>query len=139
MKTWLRAIAMSLALLGAYLAPAQAQITGTACTNSVIYDASTNGSTQLVAGTATNRIFVCGYDFFAGGTANVKLVYGTGGTCGTGTTSITPAFQFTAQTGLVDPSPYWRGLKVVPLSNDLCINASAGQAVQAIVYYLLMP
>lgn len=115
-----------------------AQTSGTSCTNSAIYDAATNGSTRLVTGTSTSRVFVCGFDFFSGGTVNVKLVYGTGGTCGSGTTSITPAFQFLAQTGLVDPSTYWRGLTVVPLSNDLCINTSAGVAVQAIVYYLVV-
>lgn len=122
----------------AFSGSAHAQI-GSNCQASAFYDASTNGSTKLVTGSATNRIFVCGFDFFAAGTANVKLVYGTGTNCATGTTAITPAFQFTIQTGLVDPSPYWRGLTPVPLGNDLCINTSAGVAVQAIVYYLIQP
>lgn len=115
------------------LSPAHAQQGGVQCNRKVIYDASTSGSTVLL--TASNRnIELCGFDFFAGGTVNLKLVYGTGSTCGTGTVNITPAFQFTAQTGLVDPSSVSRGL-FVPAGNDLCINASSGVAAQAIVYY----
>jgi hypothetical protein len=131
------ALTMLLTLCG--LAPATAQTTGSNCQQSAIYDASTSGSTKLVTGAGNTRIFVCGFDFFSGGTVSLKLVYGTGGTCGTGTASITPAFQFVAQTGIVDPSAYWRGLTVVPAGNDLCINASSGIAAQAIVYYLVMP
>jgi hypothetical protein len=123
------------AAIAAHQQPTMAQGVGTFCNASAIYDASTSGSTKLVTGTASTRIFVCGFDLYAGGTANVKLVYGTGGTCGTGTTSITPAFQFLAQTGLIDPTSSWRGLTPVPLANDLCLNSSAGVAVQAIVYY----
>lgn len=106
-----------------------------ACTRAALYDASTNGSTKLVTGTATSQIYVCGFALFGGGTANVKLVYGTGGTCGTGTASVTPAFALVAQAQIVDHQTYYAGLPPAPASNDLCINASAGVAVQAIVYY----
>lgn len=106
-----------------------------ACTRAAIYDASTNGSTKLVTGTASQQIYVCGFALFGGGTANVKLTYGTGGTCGTGTASITPAFALIAQAQIVDHQTFYAGLTPVPVSNDLCINASAGVAVQAIVYY----
>lgn len=106
-----------------------------ACAQSKIYDASTNGSTKLVTGNATQQIYVCGFDFFGGGIATVKLSYGTGGTCGTGTASITPGFQLTAQSQIVDHQPYYAGLTPVPVSNDLCITTSAGVAIQAIVYF----
>ena len=109
----------------------------TACTQSVIYDASTNGATLLVASSGTARIYVCGWNFWSGGMVNVDLVYGTQVTnpCDTGTTKITPAFQFTAQTGEVDHLPVYQGIKPVPNGNQLCINTSAGVAVQAVVYY----
>jgi len=109
-----------------------------ACTRSAIYDASTNGSTKLVTGTATSQIYVCGFAFNAAAAVNVKLVYGTGGTCGTGTAALTPAFQFTGATTnppLVDHQTFYAGLTPAPASNDLCINTSGGIAVQAIVYY----
>jgi hypothetical protein len=107
----------------------------TACNQSVIYDSSASGSTRIVVGTATKQIYVCGFTFFASGTVNVDLIYGTGGTCGTGATKITPAFQFTAQTGLIDHLPVYQGLVPVPVSNDLCLNTSGAVAFQAIVYF----
>lgn len=134
-----RLLALVFVAVGLWSSPSHAQVAGSACQASAIYDASTSGSTAIVTGTASGRIFICGFDLFSGGTVNVKLVYGTGGSCGTGTVNITPAFEFTAQTGLVDPSSYWRGLKFVPYSNDLCLNASAGVAVQAVVYYIILP
>ena len=101
----------------------QAQIP---CNATAIYDASTSGATQLVAGTATQQIFICGFNIFSGGTVNVDLVYGTGSTCGTGTIKITPAYEFTAQTGIVDHVAIFNGLTAVPESNNLCINTSGG-------------
>jgi hypothetical protein len=47
---------------------------------------------------------------------------------------MTPAWQLTTQVGLVDGSPFSRGLKTAS-ANALCINTSAGIATQAIVYY----
>lgn len=105
------------------------------CDSSAPYDASTNGSTELVALTASRTIYVCGYSILNGGTAtNVKLIYGTGTACATGSTNMTPAYQLIANAGIVDGSQFSRGLKTAS-ANALCINTSAGNAVQAIVYY----
>lgn len=104
------------------------------CGSSVVYDASTNGSTSLVALSGSTVIYVCGYTILAGGTVNVSLTTGTGATCGTGTTSLTPAFNLTAQAGVVDGSPYFRGMKTAA-GGRLCLLTSGGVAVQAIVYY----
>lgn len=109
------------------------------CNQSAIYDASTSGATRLVPANSSGRIYVCGFDLWAAGTVNVGLVYGTGGTCGSGTAKITPTFQFTAQTGIVDHLPVYTGLPPVPVGSDLCINASGAVAVQAIVYYTQFP
>ena len=104
------------------------------CGSSIVYDASTNGATQLVALSSGKVIYVCGYTILASGTVNVELDYGTGTNCGTGNNKITPAYQLTAQVGAVDGSPIYRGLATIA-SNELCIKTSAGVAVQAIVYY----
>lgn len=104
------------------------------CDSSVVYDASTSGSTQLVALASGKTIYVCGFVIFSAGTANVKLNYGTGTACATGTTALTPAFQLTAQTG----ASYGNGEGIVlktAASNALCINSSAAVAVQALVTY----
>lgn len=104
------------------------------CDNQAVYDASTSGSTQLVALTSGQTIYVCGFVIFSAGTVNVNLRYGTGTACATGPTNITPAFQLTAQTG----ASYGNGEGVVTktiASNALCINTSAAVAVQALVTY----
>jgi hypothetical protein len=105
------------------------------CNQSALYDASTSGSTRLVVGNTTQRIYVCGWNLMSGGTVNVKLVYGTGGSCGTGTTAITPAFEFTAQSTNIDHLPVYTGITPVPSGNDLCINESSGVAFGGIVYF----
>jgi len=135
----LRLLAIGLVLLCMPILPVHAQGVSPnqmfGCNQSAQYDNSTSGSTLLVTGANTKGIYVCGWNIWSGGTVNVKLVYGTGSTCGTGTTSITPAFQFTAQTGDVDHLPVYTGIPPVPASNNLCINTSGSVAVQAIVYY----
>lgn len=104
------------------------------CQSSVPYDASTSGSTQLVALSSGKVIYICGFNILAGGTVNVKLVYGTGTNCASGAGNITPAYQLTAQAGMVDDPAVYQGLNAIA-SNELCINASGAVAVQAIVYY----
>jgi hypothetical protein len=99
---------------------------------SAIYNAATSGATQVIA--AGNGIYVCGFALWSAGTTSVKLVYGTGTNCGTGTVILTPAFQLATSTGINDTSPFFRGLSVPP-GNALCLNSSAAIAVQAVVYY----
>lgn len=107
------------------------------CDKSITYDASTSGSTELQALTAARTIYVCGYTVAAAGTVNVKLIYGTGTACATGSNNLTPAWQLIAQAGVGDASTFWRGMKTAS-ANALCINTSAGVAVQAIVYYTIL-
>jgi hypothetical protein len=113
------------------------------CNQSVVYDTNTNGSTTLVASSSGTggSTYICGYTISAATAVNVKLVFGTKVTnpCDTGTKSITPAYNFQAVTtsavpSITDSSSNYRGLSV-PAGNDLCINTSAGNSVQAIVYY----
>jgi hypothetical protein len=106
-----------------------------ACDNYAKYDASTSGDTQVVAASGSTAIYVCGYTMGIGATStNVKLDYGTGSNCVTGTTALTPAAQFTPNGGKVISSPFWNGLKT-PASQALCVNASAANPVQVEVWY----
>lgn len=137
----MRGILVTLALLFGLIAPAVAQGVSPnqmfGCNQSQKYDASTNGSTKLVTGVANKQVYICGWNILSGGTANVKFVYGTQVTnpCDTGTTNITPAWQLTAQIGEVDHLPVYTGILPAPALNDVCINVSAGTAVQAVLYY----
>lgn len=130
----------ALVLLPAILlsAPSRAQQVGSIyCSQNAQYDASTNGATRVFTANATSgrSVYICGYVVNVGATAtNVRFSYGTGTNCGTGTTSLTPLFVLPIAGKAEDDSPVWRGL-TVPAGNDLCIFTSAGNAVQAIVYY----
>jgi hypothetical protein len=104
------------------------------CRSTVVYDASTNGSTKLITGIAQGNVYICGFNIWAAGTATVKVVYGTGTNCATNQTAMTPAYSLVTQTGIADGSSVWRGL-LAPAGVDVCIVTSAGVAVQAQIYY----
>lgn len=139
---WLLGLPLLLLMVAPYEAAAQVTTPRT-CSRTALYDAATNGKSQLVPSAtdryAGNEIFICGYVIASNQTVTVALVYGTGTNCGTGTVTITPGWQFTAPTGggfysIVDGQATFRGLSV-PAGQNLCINTSAGLSVQAIVYY----
>lgn len=104
------------------------------CTDAVQYDTNTNGATRLLTGSATSRFFICGYTIVSGGTVSVGFVTGTGTNCGTNQTNLTPQYSTVAQTVITESASAWRGLTVLP-GRDMCIKASSGVAVSAIVYY----
>lgn len=130
---FIRSFLICAALLAASVVPALAQ--GVDCRQSVVYDASTNGSTRLIVGQATRYVYICGMNLWAAGTATVKLVTGTGSACATNEVAITPAYSLTTQTGITDSSPFWRGLMAGP-GLDVCIKTSAGVAVQGQLYFV---
>ncbi len=129
-------VALAATLLWTAAAFAQATSANINCDGALLYNASTNGATRLLNGSQSGQqgiTYVCGYTLWAGGTASVSLVYGTGTNCATGETALTPPFALTAQTGVNDTSPFYRGLSV-PVGKDLCIKTNAGVAVQGLVY-----
>jgi hypothetical protein len=112
------------------------------CDKTVVYDTNTNGTTQLVALSSGQIVYVCGYSFSQSTTTsvNVSLVYGTGSACATGQTAITPAYPIQAPAsagpiGIVVQMPFGSsGLKTTA-SQELCIKTNAAVSVQAIVSY----
>lgn len=115
--------------------PAHSQVNTITCQNAAVYGASTNGSTQLITAKINGATYICGFQLWAAGTAAVKLIYGTGTACATGATDITPAYSLITQTGVADTSSIFRGL-FAPAGNNVCINTSAGVAVQAQVFFI---
>lgn len=125
-------------------APAGAQMQGvrsganmvaqTQANASVAISTASAATTQLIALAASSVIHITSFDFIAGGTTNVTLVYGTGANCGTGTTSLTGAYPLTAQAGIAKGSGVGPVL-VVPAGNALCVTNSAAQQVSGSVSY----
>lgn len=105
-----------------------------ACNNSAVISTAAGGNTQLISLQSGQTIYVCGYNFMAGGTTNFKFVYGTGTACATGQTDLTGAYPLISQTGV----SYGAGVGTVirtPASNALCVNNSAAVQVSGVVSY----
>jgi hypothetical protein len=109
-----------------------------ACDSSVFLDMATATTTQLVALSSGKSIYICSYDIQSNGTASVKLVYGTGSNCGTGTTQLTSNLDLTAQTGLSRGSGLGMLAKTAA-SNALCATSSAAVNVHIDVTYTVAP
>lgn len=105
-----------------------------ACDSSAFLDMTTATTTQLVALSSGKTIYVCSYDIQSNGTASVKLAYGTGTNCGTGTTQLTSNLDLTAQTGLSRGSGLGMLTKTAA-SNALCATSSAAVNVHVDVTY----
>lgn len=96
-------------------------------------------TTQIVALNATQALYVCGYQMSQIATAGtLQWVYGTGVSCGTGTTSLTGAMGVTAS----QPISYGSGGTVmkVPIGNALCLTTTgAGGTAAGVVSYVSVP
>lgn len=101
---------------------------------SVPINVSTATTTQLVAASSGKVIYVYNWNVIAGGTGNITLEYGTGGSCGTGTTALTGAYPLIAQAG-ISSSGGLAPVLVVPASNALCALTSAAVQMSGSVAY----
>ena len=108
-------------------------VTGGARTGVIVANASvpvniaSATTTQLVAASAGQAIYVTAYDVVASGSGNIAFEYGTGTNCGTGTHALTGPYPLTASGGLA-PSGGNGPKLFVPAGNALC--ALTGVAVQ---------
>jgi hypothetical protein len=102
------------------------------------YDASDNGSKTLVTGVSGRKVYVCGYILANGGTAtNLKLREGSDADCATNGADLTPAYQVLGNQSIGVMSAFWTGLVVSTNAYYICVNASAGNAHQAEIWYTI--
>lgn len=106
----------------------------TTCNLSAPINVSASGNTQLVALTAAQRVYVCGYNFIAAGDVNVKLVSGAGTACATSPTDLTGPYPLAANGGISYGQGTWNGIGSVA-GQALCINLSASVQVSGVVSY----
>lgn len=105
------------------------------CSESAFLNMTTATTTQLVALTASQIIYVCSYAFEAAGATNAKLVYGTGTNCATGTTDATPTWEWTAQTGINRNSGGGNIVTKTAVSNAICASSSAAVNLKVEISY----
>lgn len=110
------------------------------CDKHAFYDASDNGKKTVVAGTSSKKTYICGFILATGGTAtNLSLTSGTGSDCVTTSTAITPAYQLLANQRVGALGSFWTGLITLANADNLCVNASAGNAHQVEIFYTQQP
>jgi hypothetical protein len=102
--------------------------------SSAAINVSTATTTQLVALSAGQKIYVTSFDVIAGGTGNITFEYGTGTNCATGTTTLTGAYNLIAQSGIAKGNGLGPVL-VVPASNALCVLTSAAVQMSGSLSY----
>lgn len=102
------------------------------------YDASDNGSITMVTGVSGRKVYICGFILATGGTAtNLKLREGSDANCATNGADLTPAYQLTANDKIGMMAAFWTGLVVSTNAYYVCVNASAGNAHQAQLWYTI--
>lgn len=104
------------------------------CANTAAISVTAGNTTEIVALTASQVIRVCGFSVSISLAGTAQWIYGTGTNCGTGTTVITPVWQFAAAGNLTIEGAFWKGLLVPPLT-DVCITSSGAVASQAVIFY----
>lgn len=132
-KTFSRLLALLVIPL-LLLASPVAAATAPAADSSVAINVSTATTTQLVALSAGKRIYITSFDVIAAGTGNIGFVYGTGSSCGTGTTALTGTYNLVAQAGIAIGTGLGSVL-VVPAGNALCVTTSAAVGMAGSVSY----
>lgn len=110
------------------------------CDSSVAISQASATTTELVALTAGQSIYVCGWDINvigAAGPPTWKLVYGTGANCGTGTTDLGGLHNSTTVTTAIEhfelasESYLLKGL----VSNAVCITTTTTTPQRGTLFY----
>jgi hypothetical protein len=92
---------------------------------SVAINITTATTTQLVTPSGSTQIYVTSWDVLSNAASNFGLEYGTTtrGPCDTGTTAVTGAYSFAAQSG-ISRSGGFQPLYIIPPGNALCAATS---------------
>ena len=129
--------ALLIGLMAPVRFPALAQTAGAAvdpCAsttpkNSAPFTITTATTTSIVAVSGTTQVFVCGFVVSMTGTTTantIVLEYGTGATCGGGTTALTGTMSSGILTTGGTVIVYNEPLKPTPAANGVCILSTVG-------------
>lgn len=105
-----------------------------AASNSVPVAITTATTTQLVALSATKKIYVTSFDLVSTAANTFQFVYGTGTNCGTGTTSLTGAYGMSTFTVITKGNGF-SSILFVPIGNALCAVTTTTGAINGSVAY----
>jgi hypothetical protein len=108
------------------------------CDTFAKYDASDTGSITLVTGVASRKIYICRVIMSTSGTeTTLKLREGSDANCATAGADITPGIALLANDKIGFGGQIWDGLVTSTNGYYVCINASAANAHQAMIWYTI--
>lgn len=107
----------------------------TTCDSQAFLDMTTATTTEIVALTASQKVYVCYWLAESNGTTVMTLKRGTGTNCATGTASISPAWDLTAQVGFSGGSGLGAIFDNQTAGNALCVTSSAAVNLHVYVRY----
>jgi hypothetical protein len=111
------------------------------CTSHVVVNQTSATTTQLVALTAGQSIYICGWSINvigAAGPPTWKLVTGTGAACASGTADLTGTYSSTTTTTAVEHFAYGGGVGYVikaPVSQAVCITSTTTSPQRGVLTY----
>lgn len=112
---------------------------GTAVPSSAAIDTASSGNVQLVALTAAQRVYVCGFGFESDtATTTVQFIYGTGTACATGETDITGPMTLLASNPIAVANGGATQFATAA-GNALCVELGAATQVNGWVTYVKAP
>lgn len=103
------------------------------CSTSIPISTAAAATSQLIALISGKAIHVCGFTIVGAGATNVTFEYGTGATCGTGTTVLTGAMPLAANTSVNVQAN--QEVFRAPAGNALCMINSAAIQVSGFLSY----
>ncbi len=106
-----------------------------AASNSAKISVAAAATTEILPLVTGTRIYITSWNVMASNTNNVKLVYGTGTNCGTGTTDLTGAYPLIAQAGIAIGNGVG-AILFAPVSNAICLTASGSSLVAGSISYV---
>lgn len=107
----------------------------TSCDSQAFLDMTTATTTELVALTSGRKVYVCYWLAMANGATTMTFKRGTGTNCGTGTTTISNAWELTAQVGFSGGSGLGAIFDNQTAANALCVTSSAAVNLHIFVRY----
>ena len=104
--------------------------------SSVLVNITSATTTQLVALSGTTKVYACGFNATLGASTSVAFEYGTGSSCGTGTTLLTGALTMGTTGGMVNVGGGEATAITAIAGNALCAVSTGTGGIQGVLTYV---
>ena len=91
-------------------------------------------TTKMITGVSGQSIYITAWDGISSAAGTLLFVYGTGDTCGTGTTSLTGTYTFGTST-VISKGNGLGPVFSIPNGNNLCLTSGGSINIQGSISY----